>query len=822
MNRPSLNRPFFAAAFVLGLLAIAWVAFGFVGSSALALVVTLLIAAVYLTGAQELRRYRQASAALAEAIGQLPPTPEALPALDGWIARLPAALQGAVRQRVQNGRGALPGLALTPYLIGLLVMLGMLGTFLGLVLTFQGVVFTLEGSADLQAIRSALAAPIKGLGLAFGTSVAGVASSAMLGLMAALSRRERAAALRGLDGAVATVLRPFSLAHQRQATVDALQQQANALPAVVTQLQALAQQLEQRQQRLDEQLLARQAQFLESASAAHGTLARSVEQSLQHSLAASARAAGESLTPVVHQAMAAIAQDTTRLHERLSEAVQQQMQGLSALAESTRATGEQLGPVVQQAMKAVAEDTTRLHERLSAAVQAQIEGLSGIADSTRSAGEQLAPLVQQAMQAVAQDTAQLHERLSAAVHEQMHGLSALAERTQASGESLLPAVQHAMNALHQDSARLHGSVGETVKAQLQGLSAEFGATARTVAEGWTAALQQHAQTGERQAQALEQALGAFAAQFEQRSGALIAGVQEAVGRTQAELGAADRERQAAWTQALQATADTLQGQWRELGAQTLAQQQAVAQTLEDTATQWRQELASLRGEEAARGEAAVQRLGELQAALSEQMAGQLAQLGSALETPMARLMESAAEAPKAAAELIAQLRQEMNQLTERDNRALQERAALMEHIHTLVQRVQQGTHDQGAAIESLVSSAGAVLDQVGRQFADTVGVQAVRAEAVADQVSASAIDVASLGEAFGQGVDLFSRANDQLMEHLQRIESAVTQSIARSDEQLAYYVAQAREVIDLSISSQQGIVEDLRRLRAEALAKAAA
>jgi hypothetical protein len=36
--------------------------------------------------------------------------------------------------------------------------------------------------------------------------------------------------------------------------------------------------------------------------------------------------------------------------------------------------------------------------------------------------------------------------------------------------------------------------------------------------------------------------------------------------------------------------------------------------------------------------------------------------------------------------------------------------------------------------------------------------------------------------------------------------------MARSDEQLAYYVAQAREVIDLSISSQQGVIEDLRRL----------
>ena len=52
------------------------------------------------------------------------------------------------------------------------------------------------------------------------------------------------------------------------------------------------------------------------------------------------------------------------------------------------------------------------------------------------------------------------------------------------------------------------------------------------------------------------------------------------------------------------------------------------------------------------------------------------------------------------------------------------------------------------------------------------------------------------------------------------MEGAIGQSMARSDEQLAYYVAQAREVIDLSISAQQGIVEDLRRLHGKQLALA--
>ena len=75
------------------------------------------------------------------------------------MQQVPGALRNTVRQRIEGERAALPGPALTPYLVGLLVMLGMLGTFLGMVVTFKGAVFALEGSTDLQAIRAALAAP---------------------------------------------------------------------------------------------------------------------------------------------------------------------------------------------------------------------------------------------------------------------------------------------------------------------------------------------------------------------------------------------------------------------------------------------------------------------------------------------------------------------------------------------------------------------------------------------------------------------------------------------------------------------------------------
>jgi hypothetical protein len=710
-----MNKIFFAAAFATGLAAVVWVGIGFVGASAPALLMTAVIAGVYGLGAFELHSYRAATASLAAALAQVP---QPLADLSAWLAGVHPSLQATVRQRIEGERAALPGPALTPYLVGLLVMLGMLGTFLGMVVTFKGAVFALEGSTDLHAIRAALAAPIKGLGLAFGTSVAGVAASAMLGLLSALSRRERVDAGRLLDSRIATVLRPFSLAHQRQETYRALQVQATALPEVVSGLQALMDGMERRNQQLNEQLLASQALFHREASVAYTGLADSVGQSLKDSLSASARIAGESLKPVVEAAMSEIAQESKRLHERVSEAAQ---------------------------------------------------------------------------------------------------------------------------------------------TQLNGLATAFSATATTVSQTWTTALQTHARTSEMQVQALDRALASFVDRFDQRASALVTTVHGAATRSHAEQAAADQQRLAAWTQSLETMAATLHGEWKSVGAMTLARQQAVCETLERTASaiseqashharqtladmdrllaqsdelvraraeseskwtqqhgermdqlgrQLRTDLGALRDDEAARGNAAVERLGELQAAL----AAQLATLGAALEAPMSRLMQTAAEVPQAAAGVLTQLRQEMSRITERDTLALEERSAVMDRINALLQTLNQTSGEQRAAIESLAKAAATVMDQASQQFAETLGAQAGQSEAVAAQVVGSAVELASLGESFNHGVLLFSTTNEKLIESLQRIDDTLGRSIARSDEQLAYYVAQAREVIDLSITSQQGVIEDLRRL----------
>lgn len=710
------SRILFVLAFVTGLAVVGWVATGFVGTSAFALGMSLLIGLVYLAGAWELHRFGQVTVQLRSALAAVP---QPLVRLADWLPTVPASLQDAVRQRIENERGAFPGPALTPYLVGLLVMLGMLGTFLGMVVTFKGAVFALEGSADLTAIRSALAAPIKGLGLSFGTSVAGVATSAMLGLMATVVRRERAQALRALDVLAGTTLRPFTAAQQRQQSHEALQRQADALPAAVQHLQALIEQMERRSQQLDEQLLSRQAEFQREAASAYTTLAQSVQRCLQESLAASARAATEGLQPVVQQAMAGIAAESTRLHEGVSQAVQAQLAGLSHQFSAATST---VSDTWIRALARHEQDADRLLEGLGQA----------LAEFNTSFGQRAAQLL--ASVQAAQERAQN-------------------ERRQAEQQ------------------------------QQQALTAALEQLSRTLGDEWQQAGEQAQARQQAMLQALEDTASAITERSSEQAGRNLAAVTRLIDQTDALLQARVAS-EAAWTQAHGERMDAL-------------------------AALWRSELAALRSEEAQRGDAAVRRLADLQSAL----ATQLATLGTALEAPMARLMQTASEAPKAAAEVIAQLREQMGRLAERDNATLAERADLVGQIGNLLQQVQQTTGEQRAAIENLVDSATAVLDRVGQQFADTVGAQAGRAEAMAEQAATSAAQLASLGQAFEHGTQQLAASHQQLAHSLHGVQAAIDQSLSRSDEQLAYYVAQAREVIDLSISAQQGIIEDLRRLK---------
>ena len=630
-----MNKNLGLAAFLLGLGAVVWVGLGYIGSNPLALAMTVLIGAFYSMGALELRRFHQTTAALSKALAAIP---DNLPNLADWLQQLPASLQTPVRLRIEGERVALPGPAMTPYLVGLLVLLGMLGTFLGMVVTLKGAVMALESTTDLATIRAALAAPVKGLGLAFGTSVAGVAASAMLGLLSALCRRERLQAAQWLDTRTATVLRVFSLAHQREETLKTLQLQAGVMPDVVDRLQAMMAQLERQGQALNERLLAGQDSFYRNTKTAYSDLAVSVDHALRASLTESARVAGATIQPVVEATMAGMARESTQLHQAMASTVEQ---------------------------------------------------------------------------------------------------------------------------------------------QLLALSNRLGTTVTAAADAWTTGLARHQQSSDDLNQGLRDTLAGVITTFEQRSAALLVTVDQAHAGWQADLASQDQQRLAAWTQSLASMATTLQQEWRQAGATTLDRQAQLCQTLEHTAL-------------------AIQTQAENQA--------------RATITEITGLMQAAAQAPRAAAEVMAQLRQQLADSLLRDNGVIEERSRIMGTLNALLEAVNQATTEQRGAIDALVASSAASLQQVSHRFSDQIEAESAKMTAVAAQVTGSAVEVASLGEAFGLAVQLFSDSSETLVANLQRIEGALGKSTARSDEQLAYYVAQAREIIDLSLLSQKQIVDDLQRL----------
>ena len=334
------------------------------------------------------------------------------------------------------------------------------------------------------------------------------------------------------------------------------------------------------------------------------------------------------------------------------------------------------------------------------------------------------------------------------------------------------------------------------------------------------------------------------------------------------LAQSDGQRLAAWQAGLEALSASLQSQWQSASKQTLAQQQAVCDSLSQTATQIRSdaqahasqtlgeisrlmasneelvrtrialeaeaatqhnrraeelasllraELGTLREQEAQRGDAAVARLAELQTAVTQH----LSTLGTALENPITRLIETASEAPKAAAEVIGQLRQEISVSVARDNALLEERTRILGTLSTLLDAINHASTEQRGVIDALVTSSKVSLQEASEGFQAHVAAETGKLGDIAAQFSASAVDVASLGETFGFAVRAFNETNEKLMANLQRIEAAIGQSMARSDEQLAYYVAQAREIIDLSIGSQKDVLEALQQRQAQQTKEAA-
>ncbi|KAB0668794.1 DUF802 domain-containing protein, partial [Burkholderia territorii] len=918
-----------------------------------------------------------------------------------------------VRARVEGARVALPGPSLTPYLVGLLVLLGMLGTLLGMVVTLNGTGAALESATDLDAIRASLIAPVKGLGFAFGTSIAGVATSAMLGLLSALVRRERLDAGQQLDAKIATTLRVHSSAHQRDESFRLLQRQADVMPALVDRLQTMMTTLEARSVALHDRQIESQQAFFDRTERAYAGLASNVGDALKESAAESARVAGAALQPVVAATMAGLAQEMAALRDTVTGAVQRQLDGLTDGFEKTTANvtvvwsralddqrragdavAQQLQTTLGQFTDTFAQRSTQLLDGVATRLESTESRLS---DAWRDAlarqeqvGETLAGQHAKALgdaaatferhssaalAAMRESHAGLQTQLAARDEERLaawnESLTAMAaklgEEWQRAGVHSAGRQQEICDALAQTTRELTAQASTfeqrsndllaTIRDSHTGLQTQLAARdeerlsawneslaamAAKLGEEWQRAGVHSAGRQQEICDALAQTtrdLAAQASTFEQRSNDLLATIRDSHTGLQTQLAARDEERLAAWNESLAALAAKLGDEWQRAGVHSAGRQQeicdALAQTTRELTAQastfeqrsndllatireshtglqtqlaardeerlsaWNESLAAMAaklGEEwqragvhsagrqqeicdalaqttrdlAAQASTFEQRSNDLLATICDSHTGlqtqlaardeerlsawndSLAAMAAALRDEWARtsaqaatrqqdicdtltrtanditaqaqvhasdtineisrLVQAASEAPKAAADVVAELRQRLSDSMVRDTAMLEERSRLLATLETLLGAVNHASTEQRAAIDALVSTSADLLERVGARFNDAVDAETRKLDSVAAQVTAGAVEVASLGDAFGAAVQVFGESNDKLLNHLQRIEAALEKSLARSDEQLEYYVAQAREVIDLSMMSQKQIVEDLQQI----------
>jgi len=580
-----MNRLFQYAAFTVGLLTITWVGAGYLPGSPLALALVVLVGAFFIMGALELRRVNQASAELAALLARTtePPT-----AWAEWLGQVPAALRNAVRLRVEGERVALPGPALAPYLTGLLVLLGMLGTFLGMVVTLKGTGLALENASN---------------------------ASAMLGLMSALARRERQRTAQVLDARIAGPLRVFSRAHQRDESLRLMGAQADALhtllPALVGQVESLVAQVAQQGQALHERLLAEQHDFHRTTERAHAGLAESVGRALQQSVGDSARLTSAAAQASMDAALNGLSREAATLRDTLAATVQTHLAGSTQQLEAATATlGTQWRAALadqQRHSQAVTDgllSSMKTHADEQQARSAAL--LAGVADAhaTLAAG------------AAARDA----DRLQAVTAE----LAGLAATLQRQGEGHLDAVaarqQQICDTLERTARHISTQAGENARALLDEIARLMDAAAEAprAAAGVMAELRT----------ALSDSLARDNAQLEERAQLLAT-----LGRWLDGMNHASGEQRAAIDALVQATTDTL----GRAGAHFTATVDAEARSLQAVAAQ----VSGGAAEVASLGEgfgAAVQRFSQA----SESMTVQLQRIEAALGHSLARSDEQLA------------------------------------------------------------------------------------------------------------------------------------------------------------------------------------
>ena len=161
---------------------------------------------------------------------------------------------------------------------------------------------------------------------------------------------------------------------------------------------------------------------------------------------------------------------------------------------------------------------------------------------------------------------------------------------------------------------------------------------------------------------------------------------------------------------------------------------------------------------------------------------------------------------------VAQVRDEATAALQRDQTLLASQHELVAELGSVTRSLADDSAQYRSTLERFSEHTSGLLQSTAAGFASSVEQGADRLAEVSEQFATGAIELATLGDALGGAVEQFDAVSAHLSSTLQGVAQGMQEAAGRSDEQLAYYVAQAREVIDHSALAQQKLLDQLREI----------
>ncbi len=746
------------------------------GEDPLAFGVVMLMALALMAGIAELLMHAQKLTALEGELGKL--TKE--PTLEGVDSASPV-LRALLRARLDRVSLGVPRASFTPYLVGLLVMLGLLGTFLGLFETLRGARLALTASSDVEALREGLSTPMSGLMRSFGTSAAGVSSSAMLGLAAVFARRAAGQLGVQLHAAASGPFARFASSHRQLVALEQLAVQGESYPAAAAALALASKEL----MALRSEWLSAHAQASEAVSKRLIEATESMQRTVQAGIEQSASATHRAVAPLLEQAVAGT------------------VAAAGAHLASIEAKVDQASVARREAEQQVTHQLSAHLESVTARLDAQVKASQASDSERRAALEQLERSAEQARaKHVAEVLAALQQSAERDAREQRalrdEALAVEAQRTQQ-----WVAAQSSME-------RSLVERGQALDASLQ-----------TAGQALVGTLREQAAEARAQEDARNERLS-------ERMSAITTTLEETVAR----LAAAEAERANVLQAHLSSMSERLANASERLGAEEERRAALLTEHVDGMSGEMRRAFSAAAERDAERAETLAKVAGTLRTELSAAAEVMRDRLGASADADAARAREAQAmfeELKGASAQIAEAARSQSTALqqfvaaTEGRTEALETRS--QERLETLLDRIRETVDAQAQRLADLEQGLRASQSETALTLAQQLGAHAQELSTSLGQTSALVQDAAGLvqaggaeltavAEMFAEAVDRQREAAREWLENLGHVERAVADAgEGAAADALGHHLARTHEIFDRQLRFQQELFEQLRHAR---------